>query len=223
MLDAEKYPEGARTGFKYSSFTVNVPRYLVYLLQKAKNLGAHVIQEDLPTTSGLHGALIKAMDVVQERSSIKESISVFVNATGLGSFKLVPDPTMFPIRGHTVTVSGEAKRITTINFKPNPEKPSEPVVAYILPRLRSNTTVIGGTKQSGNWNAEPDQATTDEILERAKPFVPELLNNKGDFTVVSVQVGLRPGRKQGVRVELEKVGEFAVCHAYGHAGAGRYH
>jgi hypothetical protein len=221
MLDSETFPDGTRIGFKYTSFVANVPQYLVYLLKTAKELGANVIQQNLPTTSGLLEALVTATDVVRERSSTTESISIFVNATGLGSLNLVPDPTMFPIRGHTVIVSGEAKRITTINFKSNPEKPSEPVITYILPRAKSNTTVIGGTKQSGNWSAEPTKETTNEILERAKPFAPELLNEKGEFTIVGIQIGLRPGREQGVRVELEKVGKFTVCHAYGHAGAGK--
>ena len=63
---------------------------------------------------------------------------------------------------------------------------------------------------------------TKEILEAAKAWAPELLNWKGEFEVLSEQVGLRPGRKGGARVEIEELeaGELVVCHAYGHAGAG---
>jgi D-amino-acid oxidase len=47
-----------------------------------------------------------------------------------------------------------------------------------------------------------------------------LLNDDGKFEVLSVQVGLRPARKGGVRVEIERLDGFLICHAYGHAGAG---
>ena len=61
----------------------------------------------------------------------------------------------------------------------------------------------------------PDSQTTDDILRRA-----ELLNKEGDFEVLSVQVGLRPGRKGGARVEIESLDGLVVCHTYGHSGAG---
>ena len=57
-------------------------------------------------------------------------------------------------------------------------------------------------------------------------MVPELLTGEdGGFEVLSVQCGLRPGRRGGVRVEEEVLkgeGErvVRVVHAYGHAGAG---
>jgi glycine/D-amino acid oxidase-like deaminating enzyme len=81
-------------------------------------------------------------------------------------------------------------------------------------------TILGGTKDIGDWSAEPNPSTTEEILRRAKEWVPELLDASGNFQVLSVQVGLRPARKGGVRVEMERVDKFVVCHAYGHAGAG---
>jgi len=159
--------------------------------------------------------------------SSAEKIDAFVNATGLSSRHLVPDDSMYPIRGQTVTVIGEAKRITTIDASPSNPTPISPNITYILPRPHSNTTVLGGTKQADNWTAEPDQETTKEILNSAKEWAPELLNENGEFEVLSVQVGLRPGRKDGARVAVEEMrqpGElgqaFVVCHAYGHAGAG---
>jgi len=222
MLNPNTCPKGTRVGFKYLSLMINVPQYLQYLLQKAKDVGAVVIQDVLPTSLGFEAALTKAIEIVNEKSKVvqRRDITAFVNATGLGASTLVPDATMFPIRGQTITVSGEADQITTINFEPDLQKPSESVITYILPRPHSNTTVIGGTKQVGDWNPEPDQETIRELLARAKPFATELLNDKGEFTVLSCQVGFRPGRQNGPRVELEKYGDFTVCHAYGHGGAG---
>jgi len=63
--------------------------------------------------------------------------------------------------------------------------------------------------------------TTRSILKDCKFLAPELLNESGDFEVLSVQCGLRPSRKGGPRVEPEIVDRtFAVVHSYGHAGAG---
>ena len=67
---------------------------------------------------------------------------------------------------------------------------------------------------------------TKSILKRCQPLAPELLNTDGEFEVLSVQVGLRPTRSGGARVEMELLGDAAkgapkfICHNYGHHGAG---
>jgi D-amino-acid oxidase len=200
---------------------INAPMYLEYLMQMARNLGVQDIHAELPSSSSLKDSLRVAQKIVEERfdKGQKLSISAFVNATGISALKFVPDPDVYPASGQTITVSGEAKQITTVEAYSSGNGTGTPI-SYVLPRPHSNTTILGGTKDVGNWSAEPDPKTTEEILRRAKKYVPELLNENGDFDVLSVQVGLRPARKGGVRVEVERVDEFVVCHAYGHAGAG---
>lgn len=58
-------------------------------------------------------------------------------------------------------------------------------------------------------------------------LAPELLTDNNEFDILSVQVGFRPSRLGGPRVELELVdnidikhGPKYVYHNYGHAGAG---
>lgn len=221
-------PEGIVEGHTCVSVMVNSPMYLQWLLDTALSLGATTIQETLPRSSGLAGALRFVTDVINERnmsstgaSTRLPAIDAFVNATGLAAGQLVPDAKMYPIRGQTVTVKGEAKGMTTIRFPAGvTSDPSDPASCYILPRPHSGITIIGGTKQKGNWNMNPDPLTTEKMLENAKHWAPELLNSKGEIDVVSSQVGLRPGREGGARVELEVLEGFVVCHAYGHAGAG---
>jgi D-amino-acid oxidase len=199
--------------------------YLHYLYETVRSLGAIDIRATLPRCSTFSETLQTAADVM--KSHLYElghtevpQISAFVNATGISALNLVPDPALYPIRGQTVTVAGEASQITTIDAFPSDPAPSSTPIMYILPRPHSNTTVLGGTKQIGDWNAKPDLQTTDDILRRAKEWAPELLNKEGEFEVLSVQVGLRPGRKGGARVEIESLDGLVVCHAYGHAGAG---
>jgi len=135
----------------------------------------------------------------------------FVNATGLGARELVPDKRMYPTRGQTILVRGEAEKVSTLEGKGS--------IRYVIPRKGSGTSVLGGTKQAGNWDTEVNHNTTRQILEGCKPLAPELLKD-GAFEVVKVLVGLRPSREGGARVESEIFGEKHVVHSYGHAGAG---
>lgn len=198
MLSYEPIPgdslgQGIQHGHTYTSIMVNVPMYLHYLYETARSLGAIDIRATLPRCSTFSETLQAAADVT--KSHLYElghtevpQISAFVNATGISALSLVPDPALYPIRGQTVTVAGEASQITTIDaFPPDPAPSSTPIM-YILPRPHSNTTALGGTKQIGDWNAKPDPQTIDDILRRAKEWAPELLNKEGEFEVLSAQV-----------------------------------
>ncbi|KAE9366356.1 nucleotide-binding domain-containing protein [Stipitochalara longipes BDJ] len=234
VLNYEQIPtasliNGYNQGHTYTSVMVNVPMYLNYLLETAKSLGAIVIRATLPhretPNSTFFDTLHAADDIVrlhsaQSGNAEEPSFAAFVNATGISALNIVPDPNIYPVRGQTVTVKGEAHGITTIDAPSSDPASTRTSIMYVLPRPHSNTTILGGTKQVGDWTAEPDPKTTEEILRRAKEWAPELLNEKGEFDVLNEQVGLRPGRKGGARVEIEELDGFLVCHAYGHAGAG---
>jgi glycine/D-amino acid oxidase-like deaminating enzyme len=47
-------------------------------------------------------------------------------------------------------------------------------VTYIIPRPRTSTFVLGGTKEAGKWSTEPDTDTMEEILERCQELCPVL-------------------------------------------------
>ncbi|GAB1739247.1 hypothetical protein NU219Hw_g3995t1 [Hortaea werneckii] len=196
------------------SIAINVPQYLLYLQERAKSLGVKVIKARVGTDAGLANALKSAAATASEGSEHRKGPpDCFVNASGMGAKKLCGDEAMYPIRGQTVLVKGEAERIRT--------QLGEGYNAYCIPRPGSGTTILGGTKEANNWNEGVDPATTDRILRQCSFIVPELLTGKdGGFEVISVQCGLRPSRHGGARVESEKVGDLNVVHAYGHAGAG---
>ena len=140
-----------------------------------------------------------------------DDIHAFVNATGLGARELVPDSKMFPTRGQTVLVKGEAEKASTLE--------GVGCIRYVIPRKGSGTTVLGGTKQAGDWNTKVDHETTKAISEGCKPLAPELLKD-GEFEVMKTLVGLRPSREGGARVETEQIAGKWVIHSYGHSGAG---
>jgi D-amino-acid oxidase len=61
------------------------------------------------------------------------------------------------------------------------------------------------------------EETTTDIIRRCAEFVPELLS----APIIAEYVCIRPGRKEGVRLERETVeGGFHIIHNYGHGGAG---
>jgi len=208
VSDFHRLPQG---GVSFKSISINVPEYLLYLLNTAKVLGAQVIQLRIPTSEGFESAL-KFADTALEQRNVKPA-DCYVNATSLGAAKLCNDNAMYPIRGQTVLVKGEAAAIRT--------KVGKDCIAYCIPRPGSGTTILGGTKEVGVWNEQVDESTTERILENCRALAPELLSGTdGGFQVVSVQCGLRPGRHGGARMEIEEVGPRTVVHAYGHAGAG---
>lgn len=140
---------------------------------------------------------------------------IVVNATGLGARTLVPDPAVHPVKGQTVLVKGEAQAIRTFLYAGGGG------IAYVIPRPGSGTSILGGTKEKGVHSADVDDVATERILARARELAPELLTGEdGGFEVLSVQVGFRPAREGGARMEIEEVDGFKVVHAYGHDGAG---
>ena len=89
----------------------------------------------------------------------------------------------------------------------------------IVPRLTD--VAVGGTHQYGRSSSLPDPDDTEGILRRAEAIFPGIRQTK----LRKIDVGIRPGRIGGPRVELEmrrlsrnKV--VPVIHNYGHGSFG---
>jgi len=216
--------EGVASAATFTSVSINVPKYLSYLLRKIREHDGVVVRAALPVEQGLDAALKEAIKICASAQRVGTNtngkVDVFVNATGLGARTLVPDPAVYPIRGQVVLVRGEAKQVTTCQ---GIDASGEKYIAYVIPRIGGGRTVLGGCNEKGRWSGEVDEDMTSKILERAKALCPELLEN-GEFEGLRVVVGLRPARKGGARMEMEVRGGIegrkTVVHAYGHAGAG---
>lgn len=230
----------APTSISFTAFAVNVPQHLIHLHERIRShTNARIIQADLPLSSGLAATIREAQSLAGISSS--QALSV-INALGLSARHLYlpastsPDPAeaarLHPIRGQTVLVRGELAEIRTLQSYN--EKTGETEITYAIPRPGSGTTVLGGCNVKDEWSTAVDEEMTEGILKRARVLVPELLvggkeGKGGDwdkrFDVIKAQVGLRPGRVGGARVEGEVVslgdsGEVLIVHAYGMAGAG---
>lgn len=114
---------------------------------------------------------------------------------------------------------------------------------YIIPRPSPDGLVIcGGTFLVNDWSTVPDLEVAERILRNAYKLCPDLSEGKGweAIEVVKHNVGLRPCREGGARIELEKRAlgtgkllpgplsarakkrgrQVAVVHAYGIGPAG---
>jgi D-amino-acid oxidase len=67
---------------------------------------------------------------------------------------------------------------------------------------------------------------TEKLLEKNKILFPELLNQDGEFDFISEQLGMRPHRVGGIRLEIEYVSgaqesrKVPIVHNYGHSHGG---
>lgn len=134
-LTTNQLPKGIQSAVSFTTICINVPLHLKYLLSKILAAGGKFIKARLPTNKGLPGALRTAASLAKIQGP-----HVFVNASGLGAKELVPDDAMFPVRGQTVLVDQEAKYAKTMNEN-----------SYVIPRPGSGTTILGGTREVGNW------------------------------------------------------------------------
>ncbi|MCJ1392622.1 hypothetical protein MMC18_005492 [Xylographa bjoerkii] len=209
-LPPSKLPDGVHLGVSFSTFAINVPRYLAYLLSCVEGLGGHLVRARLPTDSSMEAALEKARTLVGG-----SSIHAYINASGIGARQIAKDEAVEPIRGQTLLVKGEAKCIATRLGK------SKNDIRIVIPRPGSGNSIIGVTKEPGVWDTSVSEISKEKILHECKELATELLAKDGEFELLGVQVGLRPARRGGPRVAAEVLrgGEY-VIHEYGHSGAG---
>lgn len=74
-----------------------------------------------------------------------------------------------------------------------------------MPRPGTEGTVLlGGTFQYDNWDTSHNEQTAREIFSRCAKVEPKLLD-KENVRIISHNVGLRPAREGGPRVEFESI------------------
>jgi hypothetical protein len=201
--------------------------YLTYLAEKLKSNGVPFIRQR-----------VSALDEAYHIPQIGQ-VDLVINATGLGAKSLigVQDPKVFPARGQTVLV--KAPNVLTnfgcrdTDFLPKGES------MYIIPRPSPEGHVIlGGTFLPDNYSTLPDMDVAERILKNAYNLCPALSDGQGweKIEVVKHNVGLRPCREGGARIDLEerstgegkllpasvkgKGRQVGVVHAYGIGPAG---
>ena len=136
---------------------------------------------------------------------VSRAFDVVVNCTGIGARRLVDDPDLEPHRGQVVLVK-------KLNL-PGAVVCDDAPLMYAIPR--ANDCVFGGTNESSD-DLAPDPATTAAIVSECCATL-----KIAPPPIITVRVGLRPFRKSGVRLELDRMADGRpLIHNYGHGGSG---
>lgn len=210
---------------KYKSFTISVPLYTRWLVSELTSTKPIL----LDATRAGPPVEIRRCSTLTSLSAVRSLVpgcDLVVNATGVGAADLadVRDPNVYPIRGQTVLINvpsfaspNRAARCVMKLSKPN--------AYYVIPRARSGQVILGGSFELRQSSTTPDRNLAERIMEECAKLVPEIVpegKTWKDIDVVSHNVGLRPARENGARVELERLGGngLTVVHSYGIGPAG---
>jgi D-amino-acid oxidase len=201
---------GHDSGCEVASACINTAVYLPWLLGQCLKHGVIVKR-----------AILSDIREAKNMSHTGQTAKIIINCTGLGSLKLggVEDATMAPARGQIVLVRNEMHPMTTTSG--TDDGPNE--LLYTMQRAAGGGTILGGTYDMGNWESVPDPNIAVRIMQRVVTAHPEIAQGCGieGLSVVRHGVGLRPYRKDGVRVDTDRLEENTwVVHNYGHAGWG---
>lgn len=192
--------EPFQSGVHWRSVIVDSPRYLRWLMGCIRASGGKFAQ-----------ARVDSLD------DLSKHFHVVVNATGHGARELAGDDKCHAYRGQVIRVwAPHIKTFATATCAPE----SEWHATYVLPRPTSGIVTCGGTYQRDREFTGCDPVDRAGIWERCCALVPELLDPR--TVVIDDWAGLRPGRDEDVRIELERRegSGLWVVHAYGHGGCG---
>ncbi|KAL0870335.1 hypothetical protein ABMA27_005352 [Loxostege sticticalis] len=177
-----------KAGITFVTFVVHSSSILKYLTEKFKIAKGKIMRAKV---ASLGEPLLREFDVV-------------INCTGLGARDLVPDSSVFPIRGQISRMIAPWVNVVVID---------EDSGHYIIPN--TETCVLGGTHQEHDYNTRINNADTEFIHNGCRTIMPGLKHAK----LVKHWVGLRPGRHE-VRLEAEERDGKFIIHNYGHGGSG---
>ncbi|GAA1693917.1 FAD-dependent oxidoreductase [Kribbella yunnanensis] len=189
----EELPPGYMHGVRYSAPLVDMPVHLDYLLARLQSAGGAVTERRLTSLD----------DVSTDPQA------AIVNCSGIGARSLVPDETLFPVRGYHVVVTNPG---LTDFLEADTEDGADLLAIY--PHRKH--VVLGGTAEPGVWDRAADDEIATAIVDRCVKLEPRL----AEATILEHRVGLRPTRPT-VRLEaVRSATGILIIHNYGHSGAG---
>ncbi|RMZ89182.1 hypothetical protein DV736_g3596, partial [Chaetothyriales sp. CBS 134916] len=202
VLEQTELPKGAKWGCEYESYGVNVNVYCRWLMRQFQGSGGRIVQQKLTSAAS-------AFDLAA-RLKLGE-VKCVVNCSGRNFDQ---DPKVRIIRGQTVLVKQQYDKTITRHCADG----RRPV---LIPRPLGGGTIVGVTLEIGDFETSVREDSRRALLEAAVEFFSDFVKNVDDFVVVKDNVGRRPWREGGVRIEAETIGGGrTVVHGYGTGGRG---
>lgn len=187
---------------EYETYVVNVHIYCTWLLQQFLQGGGKTVQKQLNNIG-------EALQAVPEADC-----AIIVNCSGMG---LWDDPKMKVIRGQTVLVRNKYHSTIT-------RQCADGTWSFLIPRPLGGGTIVGGTKQVSDPETRGRPEERQKLLENAVKYFPDFVSALKDFDVVQDNVGRRPWRDGGMKIEADELKQdrtkLPVVHAYGAGGRG---
>ncbi|KAK7439374.1 hypothetical protein VKT23_017597 [Stygiomarasmius scandens] len=214
VLKSSSGPLPPAQGTEFTTVTVHSLKYLQWLRDRFTKAGGRIVKS--------HVVHIRAVLEGLEKG-VPPPDAVII-CTGLGTRTLggVEDKNMYAIRGQTVIINAPwVKEMPEMYYTTsNDELGDEAGITYIIPRA-DGSVIVGGTFHEDDWYPHPRPQIAKRILERAVKFYPQLAppevreakeKESKEVGLEDVQglviengVGLRPGRKGGIRLEMENM------------------
>lgn len=202
VLDQSELPSGTKWGCEYRTYCVNVQLYCQWLLDRFRAKGGQLIVHKLSSA-------VEAFEFAQQRGLGK--VQVVVNCSGRNFDQ---DPKMKFIRGQTVLVKQQYDKTVTRQNR-------DGTWAFLIPRPRGGGTIVGGTKEIGDTETRPRPETRRKLLQQSVQAYPDFIDSVDRFEVVKDNVGRRPWRDGGFRIETDLVSpDKSIVHGYGAGGRG---
>ncbi|KAF1845054.1 nucleotide-binding domain-containing protein [Cucurbitaria berberidis CBS 394.84] len=197
VMKPSELPKGVKLGMSYRTVVLTPKIFLPWLRQRLED----------------SGVVFKRMNLSSLSDAKSQGQDILINATGYGSKFLgdIRDQDVQLVRGQTVHVKSNYDKIYMRHGKD---------YTYAISRL-DGTCILGGIKQYGNTDPEVDMDLQHDIIRRVHQDLPDVFPAEvSDYEVVGHNVGIRPARATGLRVEKEIMAGEKVVHAYGVAGGG---
>lgn len=212
IIDKRELPKNIAFGFRFKGVVISVPTYLQYLVKQNLKIGNTIKQIER----------IGHIEHARKLHSSGELADYVINATGLMATSIsgvVDEKHTFPVRGQVLLVKNNAKVQMGVEGFPG----FEDEMLYMMPRVEGGT-IIGGCFIKDSLDYKEDSDLTKRIIDRAVKYAPELVdpsfqNNPTLIEIVKVNVGFRPFREGGARVEQDKDRKWLI-HNYGAGGGG---
>ena len=203
VLEQNGLPDGVKWGCEYESYCVNVPVYCRWLLRRFQEGGGRVVQHKLERVD-------QAFEVAEGLVGVGR-VNKVVNCSGRN---FDTDEKMRIIRGQTVLVKQQYDRTVT-------RQCADGSWAFLIPRPAGGGTIVGGSKEVEDFETRARPETRDKLLHEAVRHFPEFVDNVDNFDIVKDNVGRRPWREGGMRIETEQLSRgWTIVHGYGAGGRG---
>lgn len=201
--------------YEFDGFNIRTGYYMTFLINEMWKMSGSAEKPD--SRFGMVRKSIKKLSEAYSLHHLGGVADIVINCTGFLAKELEDieedeREKIYPVRGIVFVAENNTgmKKNTLVDIF-DPKHPDEKL--YFMPR-REGELIMGGVFQENNLSSNVDPAFIHRLVTRCKKYLSQY--NWDDLKIVRTQVGYRPFRKGGYRIE--RVGNKIHCYGLGSAG-----